>query len=92
LYEAIAYALIFVLLFALYKSKRIKLQTGVLFGLCIALIFIARFFIEFIKERQVAFEQQMKLDMGQMLSIPFILLGIGFIIVGLRKSPMLHKA
>jgi phosphatidylglycerol---prolipoprotein diacylglyceryl transferase len=92
LYEAIAYALIFVLLFVFYKSKKIKLQTGVLFGLCIALIFIARFFIEFIKERQVAFEQQMKLDMGQMLSIPFILLGIGFIIVGLRKSPMLHKA
>lgn len=85
LYEAIAYALIFALLFILYKSKRVKLQTGVLFGLCIALIFIARFFIEFIKERQVSFEQQMKLDMGQMLSIPFILLGIGFTLFGLKK-------
>jgi phosphatidylglycerol---prolipoprotein diacylglyceryl transferase len=91
LYEAIAYALIFILLFFLYQRKKVQLQTGVLFGLSIALIFIARFFIEFIKERQVAFENQMKLDMGQILSIPFILLGIGFIIVGLRKSPMLPK-
>lgn len=88
LYEAIAYALIFALLFVLYKRNRVKLQTGILFGLCIALIFIARFFIEFVKERQVAFEQQMKLDMGQMLSIPFIVIGIGFILFGLKKSSL----
>jgi phosphatidylglycerol---prolipoprotein diacylglyceryl transferase len=91
LYEAIAYGFIFILLFFLYKKHKLPLQTGVLFGLSISLIFIARFFIEFIKERQVAFENQMKLDMGQILSIPFILLGIGFIIAGLRKSLMLHK-
>jgi prolipoprotein diacylglyceryltransferase len=44
--------------------------------LCI-LVFTARFFIEFLKEVQVPFEAAMKLNMGQWLSIPFILLGIG---------------
>jgi len=50
------------------------------------LIFVARFFIEFIKEKQVPFEEQMQFDMGQLLSIPFIVLGIGFIIYGLNKT------
>ena len=86
LYEAISYLLIFGLLFYIYKTKREKLQNGFFFGLSIALIFVARFFIEFIKEKQVPFEEQMKLDMGQLLSIPFILVGIGFIIYGLKKT------
>lgn len=50
------------------------------------LIFTARFFIEFVKERQVAFEANMKLDMGQILSVPYILIGIAFIIYGIRKT------
>ena len=86
LYEAIAYLLIFGLMFYLYKTKRDKLQNGFFFGLAISMIFIARFFIEFVKEKQVPFEEQMQLDMGQLLSIPFIILGIGFIIYGLIKT------
>lgn len=86
LYEAISYLAIFGLMFWLYKTKRHKLQNGFFFGLVIALIFTARFFIEFIKERQVAFEEQMQLDMGQLLSIPFILIGLGFLIYGLRAT------
>ena len=89
LYEAIAYLLIFGLLFYLYKTKRQKLQRGFFFGLTITLIFLARFFIEFVKETEVSFEQQMQLDMGQILSIPFIIVGIGFIIYGLRKTKKL---
>jgi phosphatidylglycerol---prolipoprotein diacylglyceryl transferase len=85
LYEAFAYLLIFILLFTLYKRGRVLLQTGILFGLSIALIFIARFFIEFVKERQVSFEEQMKLDMGQILSLPFVAIGIAFVVAGLRK-------
>lgn len=85
LYEALAYLLIFILLFTLYKRGRVLLQTGILFGLSIALIFIARFFIEFVKERQVSFEEQMKLDMGQILSLPFVAIGIAFVVAGLRK-------
>ncbi len=86
LYEAIAYLLIFGLTLYLYKTKRDKLQNGFFFGLSITLIFLARFFIEFLKEKQVAFEEQMKLDMGQWLSIPFILVGIAFIVYGLNKT------
>lgn len=85
-YEAISYLLIFGLLFYLYKTKRERLQNGFFFGLSVTLIFAARFFIEFIKEKQVPFEEQMKLDMGQLLSVPFIVVGIGFIIYGLMKT------
>ena len=50
------------------------------------LFFPARILIEFVKENQVGFEDEMALNMGQVLSLPFILVGIGFIIYGLRKS------
>ncbi|MCL3781888.1 prolipoprotein diacylglyceryl transferase [Prolixibacteraceae bacterium JC049] len=80
LYEALSYFLIFSIMIFLYKTQREKLRNGFFFGLVLVLIFMARFFIEFIKERQVAFEDGMKLDMGQLLSIPYILVGAGFII------------
>ncbi|MBI1769358.1 MAG: prolipoprotein diacylglyceryl transferase [Bacteroidetes bacterium] len=86
LYEAISYLSIFLLTFYLYKTNRPKLKNGFFFGISTSLIFIARFFIEFVKERQVPFEEQMQLDMGQLLSIPFILVGLGFAIYGLLKT------
>jgi prolipoprotein diacylglyceryl transferase len=86
LYEGISYFLIFIIMIVLYKTKRERLKNGFFFGLTLVLIFTARFFIEFIKERQVAFEENLKLDMGQILSIPYILIGIGFIIYGIRKT------
>lgn len=86
LYEALAYAAIFLLLLYLYITRRSLLQSGFFFGLSIALIFLARFFIEFVKERQVAFEQSMPLDMGQLLSIPFIVGGVVMIVYGIRKD------
>ena len=86
LYEAISYLSIFVVIFYLYKTNRPKLQHGFFFGISISLIFIARFFSEFVKVRQVPFEEQMQLDMGQLLSIPFILVGLGFVIYGLLKT------
>jgi phosphatidylglycerol---prolipoprotein diacylglyceryl transferase len=85
LYEAIVYILIFVVVFIIYKKRKEIVQKGFLFGLTITLIFTARFFIEFIKEKQVKFEEQMKLDMGQLLSIPLIILGVAFIIYGVNK-------
>jgi phosphatidylglycerol---prolipoprotein diacylglyceryl transferase len=86
LYEAIAYLAIFGLMLFLYKTRRDKLRNGFFFGLVITLIFTARFLLEFVKEKQVPFEEQMNLDMGQLLSIPFIILGIGFIVYGLIKT------
>ena len=76
LYESLAYLLIFVLLICLYQKKGTKLRTGFLSGLFLVLVFVFRFFIEFIKNPQVDFETNMVLNMGQLLSIPFILLGV----------------
>ena len=88
LYEALSYFLIFAITFYLYKTKRKYLKNGAFFGLTLVLIFTARFFIEFLKERQVDFEEGMKLDMGQLLSIPYILIGIGFFVYGIRKTKL----
>lgn len=86
LYEAVSYFLIFGIMILLYKKKRARLKNGFLFGLATVLYFTARFAIEFVKEDQVGFEEGMTLNMGQLLSLPFIAVGIGFIIYGLLKT------
>lgn len=92
LYEALSYLLIFGITFGLYKTQRKYFKNGAFFGLTLILIFTARFLIEFLKERQVAFEEGMKLDMGQLLSIPYILIGIGFLSFGIWKTVQQLKA
>jgi len=86
LYEAIFYFIIFAIMMILYKKLRYRLKNGFFFGLATVLFVTARFIIEFIKENQVGFEDKMTLNMGQLLSIPFIIAGIGFIIFGLKKT------
>ena len=54
----------------------LSVGTGFYFGYCLATIFLFRFFVEFLKKEQVEFEANMLLDMGQLLSIPFVLIGI----------------
>ncbi|KIP64795.1 hypothetical protein ST45_00325 [Prevotella pectinovora] len=76
LYEAIAYALLFVIGLYFYRKLPQKVGTGFFFGLCLTYIFTARFFIEYTKEVQEAFEASLPLDMGQLLSIPFVVIGI----------------
>ena len=76
LYEAIAYALLFVIMWWLHKRMAEKIGTGWYFGLCLTYIFTFRFFIEYTKEVQEAFEASMLFDMGQLLSIPFVIVGI----------------
>lgn len=82
LYEALAYLVTFGLLMLLYWKFLPKLKKGTLFGLFLIGVFGTRFFIEFVKEPQVAFEQGMTLNMGQLLSIPFVIAGIALIIYG----------
>ena len=86
LYEAIAYALLFVLMFWLYKKMPQRVGTGFYFGLCLAYIFTFRFFIEYFKEVQEAFEQGLPFDMGQILSIPFIIIGVWYMLKGLKRD------
>lgn len=76
LYEAIVYLIFFFVGWAFYRKWPKKTGTGFFFGLCLTLIFTARFFIEFTKVNQVDFEEGMFFDMGQLLSIPFIIIGI----------------
>ena len=76
LYEAIAYAIFFVIGWYFYRKKPQRVGTGFFFGLCITLIFTARFFIEFTKDIQEEFEASMLLNMGQLLSIPFVIVGL----------------
>jgi len=92
LYEAISYFIIFAIMMILYKKMRDRLKNGFLFGLATVLFFSARFIIEFVKENQVGFEDGMKLNMGQLLSLPYIVVGIGFIIYGLMKTRKLFNA
>ena len=85
LYEAIAYALLFLLMVILYKKWPQKVGTGFYFGLCLAYIFTFRFFVEYFKEVQESFEQGMIFDMGQLLSLPFIAIGVWYMVKGWRK-------
>ena len=85
LYEALAYFLLFFIGWYLYKKMPQKVGTGFFFGLCLTFIFTARFFIEFTKITQVDFESSMPLDMGQILSIPFVVLGVWCMIRAKKK-------
>ena len=76
LYEAICYLVAFVILLFLYWKKEKFKQQGFIFGAFLIMIFGARFFIEFVKIGQTARDFQWTLNTGQLLSIPFVLIGI----------------
>lgn len=79
LYEALAYLLIFLVLITLYRRREGRVPRGRLIGTFFALVFTARFLIEFVKERHVPFEASLPLSMGQILSIPMVALGIALL-------------
>lgn len=81
LYEALCYFLTFAIILWLYSKRDLgRRRPGLLFGVAMIGIFLTRFFIEFLKERQESFEDGWALDMGQLLSIPFIIFGIYMIV------------
>lgn len=86
LYEAFSYLMISLVLYILYRKNIGIKRPGLFVGIFLTGLFTARFLIEFLKEVQVNFEKNMSMDMGQWLSIPFICLGIGFIIFAFRKK------
>ena len=86
LYEALAYLCTGIILFAIYKYALPKIKEGLLLGIFFIGIFLSRFLIEFVKENQVGFEEGMALNMGQLLSIPFVLLGLYLIIRSFRQG------
>ena len=76
LYESLTYLLLFIVFQFVYRRKEDKVGTGYFFGLCLTCIFTFRFFIEFIKADQVAAEAGFIINIGQILSIPLVLIGI----------------
>ena len=88
LYEAIFYLISFFILYFIYYKTDKKSKQGFLFGLFLVLIFGFRFFVEFVKMEQSPFEKGMVLDMGQLLSIPFVLGGFYFMYRKQKEIPI----
>lgn len=89
LYEALGYFIAFAVVYALYRRRCPKVSSGFFFGLSILLIFGLRFAVEFVKEVQEPFEIYLRdtfsMDMGQLLSIPFIIAGAA--VMAARRKP-----
>ena len=86
LYEALSCLILCGLLFFLWNRMKEKMPHGLLLGISLIWVFTLRFFYEFLKENQEAFEDSMTLNMGQILSIPAVLLGIGVLIYAFTKG------
>lgn len=85
LYESISCLLLFILLFAIWNKHKINLPEGRIFGLFLVILWTLRFLYEFIKENQVSFEDKLPINMGQILSIPLILVGIYILMRSYRQ-------
>jgi phosphatidylglycerol:prolipoprotein diacylglycerol transferase len=86
LYEALSCLLLFFILLYLWKLKKEKTQEGLLTGIFMIFVFTLRFFYEFLKENQSSFENGLSLNMGQILSIPAVLFGLGVLWYAKRKA------
>ncbi|MFH1119435.1 MAG: prolipoprotein diacylglyceryl transferase [Bacteroidota bacterium] len=86
IYEGLCYLLLFFGLMSFYRKNYKTMKEGTIFGVFMIILFGVRFLIEFVKEPQVSFEQTMALNMGQLLSLPFILAGVGLLWYVSRKK------
>lgn len=86
LYEAALCLVLFGLTYWMYGRGVAKRNPGMIFGMFLVLLFVGRFVVEFYKEHQVDFEASLPLDMGQILSIPFVVLGLIYLIRSIRPQ------
>lgn len=92
IYEALIYLLIFGLLVYLFFKKDMATQRpGALFGIFLITLFGSRFFVEMIKNVQESFEEALTLNMGQILSIPFVVLGVIILVLAYRKDSIFKQ-
>ena len=84
LYESLAYGTIFVGLYRIYSRLGGDTPNGLIFGLFLTSVFGFRFFVEFVKERQAAYGMDLPLSVGQLLSIPLVILGIVLLLRALK--------
>ncbi|MBQ2321875.1 MAG: prolipoprotein diacylglyceryl transferase [Bacteroidales bacterium] len=87
IYEALFYLAVFGLLMFLYWRKRLIVRHGALFGIFMVCVFGFRILIEGLKENQEAFEDDMILNMGQLLSIPYVIIGIASLVYAFKSKP-----
>ena len=87
LYEAIAYLAIFITLWIIYQSTQMKQKQGAIFGLFLVLVFSARFAIEFVKVKQAAYAQDWTMSAGQVLSVPFLVVGVILLLLPYLRKP-----
>ncbi len=86
LYEAIAYAVIFVTLTLIYKLTKAKSNQGMLLGIFLIMTFTARFIIEYFKQQQAAYSIEVSMNTGQMLSIPFFIIGVFLVLWSVKNK------
>lgn len=86
LYEAIACVILCLLLFWMWTQRKTQTPQGSLLGIFLIWVFGLRFVIEFFKENQVAFENELPFNMGQILSVPAIILGIVFLAYAFKNK------
>ncbi|GHE98473.1 prolipoprotein diacylglyceryl transferase [Thalassotalea profundi] len=86
LYEAFAYLCIFITLTLIYRSTSAKAHRGMLLGLFLIMTFTARFIVEFFKQQQAAYSIDVSLNTGQMLSIPFFIIGLFLVFSSLKRT------
>lgn len=91
IYESLSYLVTFGVMLYMYWKTKAKDYQGLIFGVFFTMIFTARFFVEFIKEDQEAFEATMSLNMGQWLSIPFVVAGVYLAIRAVRNGPVYYN-
>lgn len=88
IYEALFCLILFVILFQWYKKKAFTYPSGVMLGLFLSVLFVFRFFIEFLKVDQENLDYGVSINAGQMLSIPFVFVGLFLIYFRLKKSKL----
>ena len=86
MYESLSSLILFVLLFLIWRQKKELTTPGRIFGIFLTYLFTLRFLYEFLKENQVAFEDNLPLNMGQWLSIPMAIAGIVILIRSFDKK------
>ncbi len=85
IYESLSYLMVFFFLYWLYNKTKDKYKTGVVFGAFLVVLFTIRFLLEFLKEPQVDFEKGWIINLGQLYSVPLIILGIIILILRTKK-------
>lgn len=86
IYEALSYTILGICLLLAYEKKLDKLKRGEIFGIFLIVLFGMRILIEFIKEPQVGFEEDMIFNMGQLLSVPFVIAGVLILVWSILKG------